>query len=66
MITTVPAPGWVQKPGSAQKPFFGVQPAILNPAGEELEGACEGLLAIKAPWPSALRSVYNNKQVCVN
>jgi len=62
MITTVPAPGWVQKPGSAQKPFFGVQPAILNPAGEELEGACEGLLAIKAPWPSALRSVYNNKQ----
>merc|ERR1712072_871032 len=59
MITSCVS-GGVQKPGSAQKPFFGVQPAILDPEGKELEGAAEGLLAIKSPWPSALRNIYGN------
>ncbi len=56
-----PLPGAMPlKPGSASLPFFGVQPAILNEKGEELEGACEGLLAIKAPWPGQMRTVYGD------
>uniref|UniRef100_W5M400 acetate--CoA ligase n=1 Tax=Lepisosteus oculatus TaxID=7918 RepID=W5M400_LEPOC len=40
------------KPGSATLPFFGVQPAILNEHGEELEGEAEGyLVRAKTPYP---------------
>ena len=50
-----------QKPGSATLPFFGVKPAILEPTtGEELEGACSGVLAIKEPWPGQMRAVYGD------
>lgn len=39
----VPLPGSIPlKPGSATLPFFGVEPAVLNDKGEELEGECEG------------------------
>ncbi|KAJ9520487.1 hypothetical protein QJQ45_000217 [Haematococcus lacustris] len=51
---------WPAKPGSATLPFFGVQPVIVNDQGEELQGACEGLLMIKSPWPSTLRTVYGD------
>jgi acetyl-CoA synthetase len=43
-------------------PFFGVQPAIVNDRGEELEGACEGVLVIKHPWPGQMRTVYGDHQ----
>jgi len=60
-ILIAPLPGgWGQKPGSATLPFFGVEPAVLNEKGEELEGAAEGLLAIKSPWPSMMRTIFNN------
>ena len=49
------------KPGSATKPFFGIQPVILNQNGEELnEGSAEGLLAIKHSWPGQMRTIYGN------
>ena len=49
------------KPGSATTPFFGVQPVILDPqTGQEIEGACEGVLAIKESWPSQMRTVYGD------
>ena len=58
-----PLPGATDlKPGSASLPFFGVEPVILNNEGEELEGACEGNLAIKSSWPSQIRSVYGDHQ----
>ena len=44
------------KPGCAMRPFFGVQPAVINEQGEEKEGACEGLLAIKAAETQPRRS----------
>jgi len=62
MITPQPLDGWTMKPGSATLPFFGVQPAILDSEGKELEGEAEGLLAIKAPWPSSLRGIWGNQQ----
>ena len=32
------------KPGSASKPFYGIEPVIVNKEGETLEGECEGML----------------------
>jgi acetyl-CoA synthetase len=49
-----------QKPGSAMRPFYGVEPVILDEKGNELSGACEGILAIKSPWPGMLRTVYGD------
>ena len=55
-----------QKPGSACKPFFGVVPVLLDENGNEIEGSGSGNLAIKASWPSQIRSVYRNHQRCVD
>ena len=61
MIT--PLPGATDlKPGSASKPFFGVQPAIVDEQGNELEGECSGNLIIKAPWPGMMRTLYGDHQ----
>ncbi|MFT4613071.1 MAG: acetyl-CoA synthetase [Bacteroidia bacterium] len=61
MIT--PLPGAMDlKPGSATLPFFGVQLALLNEEGEEIEGPGAGYLVIKGSWPSQLRTVYGDHQ----
>lgn len=58
-----PLPGATDlKPGSAGKPFFGVQPVVVDENGKELEGACKGSLAIKHPWPGQMRTVYGDHQ----
>ena len=57
-----PAGVWPTKPGSATLPFFGVQPVLLTEKGEEIEGAAEGILAIKGAWPSMFRDLYNNHE----
>lgn len=48
------------KPGSASLPFFGIEPAIIDPvSGEEIHGNdVEGVLAFKQAWPSMARTVY--------
>ncbi|UNI20110.1 Acetate--CoA ligase [Purpureocillium takamizusanense] len=48
------------KPGSASLPFFGIEPAIIDPvSGEEIHGNdVDGVLAFKQPWPSMARTVY--------
>lgn len=50
------------KPGSASLPFFGIDPAILDPTtGKELMGNnVEGVLAFKKPWPSMARTVWGD------
>ena len=48
------------KPGSASKPLFGVQPALFDADGNELEGVTEGNLVIKDSWPSQARTVYGD------
>ena len=65
MIT--PLPGATDlKPGSATLPFFGVQPALVDPDGNILEGATSGNLVITASWPSQIRTVYGDHQRCVD
>ncbi len=61
MITPFPG-ATALKPGSAGKPFFGIQPAIVDENGTELEGECKGNLAIKYPWPGQMRTVYGDHQ----
>ena len=48
------------KPGSASKPFFGIEPCIVNKDGDELLGECEGMLCIKRSWPGQMRTVYGD------
>lgn len=57
-----PLPGATPlKPGSATRPFFGVDPVLLDDQGNEIEGnPAEGNLAIKQPWPSMMRTVYGD------
>ncbi|KAL6774217.1 ACS1 [Auxenochlorella protothecoides x Auxenochlorella symbiontica] len=56
MIT--PLPGAIPaKPGSATLPFFGVEPAILDESGKEVEGPGQGYLVVKRSWPSMLRTI---------
>ncbi|MGB1908256.1 MAG: AMP-binding protein, partial [Spongiibacter sp.] len=61
MLTPLPG-ATAMKPGAATKPFFGVEPVLLDNEGNELEGAAEGLLAIKRSWPGQIRSVYGDHQ----
>lgn len=59
MITPLPA-AIPTKPGSATKPFFGVQPAVLEPnSGKEITDIeASGVLAIKDSWPGQMRTLY--------
>ncbi|MEJ2681700.1 MAG: acetate--CoA ligase [Gammaproteobacteria bacterium] len=66
-IMIAPLPGATPlKPGSATRPFFGVQPVLLDDNGQELEGVASGKLAIKHSWPSQIRSVYGDHARCVD
>ncbi|MBG2876965.1 acetate--CoA ligase [Proteus alimentorum] len=59
MIT--PLPGAMDlKPGSATRPFFGVQPAIVDNMGEVQQGACEGNLVITDSWPGQARTLFGD------
>ena len=53
------------KPGSATKPFLGIEPALLDEDGKEIEGEGSGNLVIKSTWPSQIRSVYGDHQRCI-
>ena len=62
-IMITPLPGAVaQKPGSASKPFFGIQPEVVDAAGNVQEGATEGILTIADSWPGQMRTVYRNHE----
>ncbi|MFM5907689.1 MAG: acetate--CoA ligase [Novosphingobium sp.] len=59
MIT--PLPGATPlKPGSATRPFFGVQPALVDNEGAFLDGATDGCLVIKDSWPGQMRTVWGD------
>ena len=60
-----PLPGaHATKPGAAQKPFFGIQPVVLDPtSGVEIEGdGVEGVLCIKDSWPGQMRTVWGDHE----
>ena len=60
-ILITPLPGATRlKPGSATRPFFGVQPEIVDAEGRPQEGAAEGNLCIADSWPGQMRTVYGD------
>ncbi len=62
MITPLPG-ATTLKPGSATKPFFGVQPALMDAEGKLVEGnEVSGNLVITGSWPGQIRSVYGDHQ----
>jgi len=62
-IMITPLPGATDmKPGSATRPFFGVQPALVDNSGMLLEGATDGNLVIVDSWPGQARTVYGDHE----
>ena len=63
-ILMTPLPGATPlKPGSATRPFFGIEPVILDEEGKEVEGnPARGYLCIKTAWPGIMRTVYGNHE----
>ena len=63
-ILITPLPGITPlKPGSATKPFFGIEPVLLTEKGEEIEGNnVSGLLALKSSWPGMMRTLYGDHE----
>src|SRR5690606_27060471 len=49
-------------PGSATRPLFGVQPALVDNEGKLLDGACEGNLVILDSWPGQMRTLYGDHE----
>jgi acetyl-CoA synthetase len=61
MITPLPG-ATALKPGSATLPFFGVQLALLDESGNEINGEGSGNLVITSSWPGQIRSIYGDHQ----
>jgi len=62
-ILITPLPGATKlKPGSATRPFFGVQPEIVDAEGKVQNGATSGNLCIADSWPGQMRTVYGDHQ----
>jgi len=62
-VLITPLPGCTKlKPGSATRPFFGIEPAIVDENGKELEGSASGILVIKKSWPGQMRTIYGDHQ----
>jgi acetyl-CoA synthetase len=61
MIMITPLPGVTTlKPGSATKPFPGIDAGIYNDAGEEVGPGGGGYLVLKRPWPAMLRGIHGD------
>ena len=62
-ILITPLPGATAlKPGSATRPFFGVQPQLVDGEGTVIEGAADGNLCITDSWPGQMRTVYGDHE----
>ena len=62
-ILISPLPGATAlKPGSATKPLFGIQPAIVDSDGVVRDGPTEGNLIITDSWPGQMRTIYGDHQ----
>ncbi|WP_281546071.1 acetate--CoA ligase [Grimontia sp. SpTr1] len=62
-ILITPLPGATAlKPGSATRPFFGVQPALVDNMGNIIEGATEGNLVMLDSWPGQMRTVNGDHE----
>lgn len=62
-ILITPLPGCMDiKPGSANRPFFGVEPAVIREDGTECGVNEGGYLVMKRPWPGIMRTVFGDHQ----
>ena len=60
-ILITPLPGATPlKPGSATRPFFGIEPVIVDGEGNRLDGVCEGNLCLARSWPGQMRTVFGD------
>ena len=65
MIASLPG-ALAQKPGAAGRPFFGIQPQVVDSEGNVQDGETEGILVIADSWPGQARTVYENHERFVN
>ena len=60
-IMITPLPGATPtKPGSATRPFFGIEPVLVDNENNPLEGSTDGNLCIDRSWPGQMRTVYGD------
>ncbi len=63
MILITPLPGvTTTKPGSATKPFPGIDAGVYSESGEEVGPGGGGYLVLKRPWPAMLRGIHKDDQ----
>jgi acetyl-CoA synthetase len=63
MILITPLPGvTTTKPGSATRPFPGIEAAVFTESGEEVGPGGGGYLVLKRPWPAMLRGIYGDDE----
>jgi acetyl-CoA synthetase len=65
LITPLPGVNTL-KPGSASKPFFGVEPVVLRDDGTECKPNEGGKLCIKTPWPGIMRTTWGDHDRFIN
>jgi len=61
MITPLPG-ATATKPGSATRPFFGIQPVLVDGDNNIIDGAGDGNLCINRSWPGQMRTVYGDHE----
>jgi acetyl-CoA synthetase len=61
MITPLPG-ATATKPGSATRPFFGIQPVLVDGDNNIIDGAADGNLCINRSWPGQMRTVYGDHE----
>ncbi len=61
LISSLPGAA-AMKPGSAGRPFFGVEPMIVNAEGSEASAGEEGTLVFKRAWPGIARTIYGDPE----
>jgi acetyl-CoA synthetase len=60
MILVTPLPSVPLKPGSATRPFLGVEADVVDRAGNSLPANAGGFAVIKKPWPAMMRTIYKD------
>jgi len=60
MFMITPMPSMPLKPGSATRPFPGLKMEVYNDEGKPVKPNEEGFLVITTPWPSMMRTIYND------
>lgn len=60
MILVTPLPSVPLKPGSATRPFLGVEADVVDREGKSLPANAGGFAVVKKPWPAMMRTIYKD------